>query len=281
MAYTQKNEKKKNYFQSPQHIDPDISVQMGGKTNRPHAIPQSFTSRNSIGGNAHENWNVLRLLPFIIGQIVPENEPAWQVILHLKDIVELVVAPVHTEETVAYLEVKIFDHRQLYLELFPHVKLLPKHHYLEHYPQMIRCFGPLISLWTMRFEAKHSFFKQVARHSNCFKNKPRSLAIKHQFMLSYHTHSSILKRSSLEVTDVSRIPVDILNEGVVSVLKQRYPDMTEINMAKNVSCRGTHYSEGMHIVHGSADGLPAFHKISQLCIIKEQLCFLVKEECAW
>ena len=146
---------------------------------------------------------------------MPENEPAWQVILHLKDIVELVVAPVHTEETVAYLEVKIFDHRQRYLELFPHVKLLPKHHYLEYYPQMIRCFGPLISLWTMRFEAKHSFFKKVARHSNCFKNKPRSLAIKHQFMLSYHTHSSILKRSSLEVTDVSRIPVDILNEGVV------------------------------------------------------------------
>uniref|UniRef100_A0A8C9ZBY0 Uncharacterized protein n=1 Tax=Sander lucioperca TaxID=283035 RepID=A0A8C9ZBY0_SANLU len=64
---------------------------------------------------------------------------------------------------------------------------------------MIRCFGPLIALWTMRFEAKHSFFKQVARHTNCFKNITRSLAIKHQFMLAYHTHSSSLK-SPLETS---------------------------------------------------------------------------------
>ena len=179
----------------------------GDKTNRPHAIPRSFTSNNTIGGNAHENWTLLRFLPFVIGHIVPEDEPAWLVILDLKDIAELVVAPVHTDETVAYLEAKIYDHRQRHLDLFPHVKLLPKHHYLEHYPQMIRRFGPLVALWTMRFEAKHSFFKQVARHTNCFKNIPRSLATKHQFMLAYHTHASNLKKSSLEVTDVSVMPL--------------------------------------------------------------------------
>lgn len=253
----------------------------GDKTNRPHAIPRSFTSSNTIGGNAHENWALIRLLPFMIGQILPEDEPAWQVILDLKDIVELVVAPVHTDETIAYLEARIYDHRQRYLELFPHVKLLPKHHYLEHYPQMIRCFGPLVALWTMRFEAKHSFFKQVARHTNCFKNIPRSLATKHQFMLAYHTHSSSLKKSSLEVMDVSIMPVDVLNEGVVSTLKQRYPDVTEVHMAKNVSCSGIRYSEGMLIVHGSVDGLPKFNEIIQLCILKEKLCFVVKDVCAW
>lgn len=227
----------------------------------------------------HENWTLLRLLPFVIGQIVPEDEPAWQVILDLKDIVELVVAPVHTDETIAYLEAKIYDHR--HLELFPHIKLLPKHHYLEHYPQMIRCFGPLIALWTMRFEAKHSFFKQVARHTNCFKNIPCSLAIKHQFMLAYHTHSSTLKKSSLEVTDVSIMHVDVLNEGVVSTLKQRHPDVTEVHMAKNVSCSDICYSEGMLIVHRSVDRLPKFNETIQLCIIKEKLCFLVKGVCAW
>ena len=215
----------------------------------------------------------------MIGNILPEGEPAWQVIIDLKDIVELVVAPVHTDQTIAYHEARIYDHRQRYLELFPHVKLLPKHHYLEHYPQMIRCFGPRIALWTMRFEAKHSFFKQVARHTNCFKNIPRSLAIKHQFMLAYHTHSSTLKKSSLEVTNVSILPVDVLHEGVVSTLKQRYPDVTEINLAKNVSSSGIRYSEGMLIV--SVDGLPKFNEIIQLCILKEKLYFIVKGVCAW
>lgn len=191
---------------------------------------------------------MLRFLPFLIGHIVPEDEPAWLVILDLKDIVELVVAPVHTDETIAYLEAKIYDHRQRYLEVFPHAKLLPKHHFLENYPQMIRCFGPLVALWTMRFEAKHSFFKQVARHTNCFKNIPRSLAIKHQFMLVYHTHASTLKKSSLEVTDVSVMPVDVLSEEIRSNLHQTYPEVTEVYMAKHLSHSGVSYSKGMLII---------------------------------
>lgn len=69
---------------------------------------------------------------------------ARQILLDLKDIVELVVAPTHTDESIAYLEGNISEHRQKYRELFPSVQLLPKHHYLEHYPQLIRMSGPLV-----------------------------------------------------------------------------------------------------------------------------------------
>lgn len=110
--------------------------------------------RKTIGGNAQESWSLLRFLPFLIGPLVPENEPAWLVLMDLKDIVELVVAPVHTDESISYLESKIVEHRQRYQELFPGVRVRPKHHYLEHYPHMIRCSGPLVALWTMRFESK-------------------------------------------------------------------------------------------------------------------------------
>lgn len=47
------------------------------KKNKPHIIPQTFSKRKTIGGNAHENWTLLRFLTFIIGHIVPENEKAW------------------------------------------------------------------------------------------------------------------------------------------------------------------------------------------------------------
>lgn len=77
------------------------------KKNRPHLVPHNFARHKTIGGNAHENWCLLRLLPFMIGELIPEDEPAWKVILDLKDITELVVAPVHCEESVAYLECKI------------------------------------------------------------------------------------------------------------------------------------------------------------------------------
>lgn len=39
------------------------------------------------------------MLPFIIGDKVPEEDTAWQVLMTLKDVVELVMSPVHTDET--------------------------------------------------------------------------------------------------------------------------------------------------------------------------------------
>lgn len=38
------------------------------KTNRPHSVPLSFASRKTVGGNAHENWSLIRFLPLLIGQ---------------------------------------------------------------------------------------------------------------------------------------------------------------------------------------------------------------------
>lgn len=109
-----------------------------------------------VGCNTHENWNLLRLIPFLIGHKIPEHEPVWQVLLDLKQIVELVVAPVHSNESnFASLQSKISDHRRQYQEVFPNNKLLPKHHYIEHYAELIKFFGPLVGLWTLQFEAKH------------------------------------------------------------------------------------------------------------------------------
>lgn len=54
-----------------------------------------------------KNWCLLRLIPLMVGRLIPDDEPAWQWILDLKDIVELVVAPIHCGETIDYLEFKI------------------------------------------------------------------------------------------------------------------------------------------------------------------------------
>jgi hypothetical protein len=138
------------------------------KANSPQAIPLSYVNRRTIGGNAHEYWALIRLLPLIVGSRVPESDSAWQVLMTLKDIVELAVAPVHTVETIAYLDFKISEQIPC---SFSRTKLIPKHHFLEHYPALIEEYGPLVGVWTMRFEAKHSIFKQIVRHSQfqkCF-----------------------------------------------------------------------------------------------------------------
>lgn len=168
------------------------------KTDAPQQIPLNFSAKKSVGGNAHENWSLLRLLPLIIGPKIPEGEPAWEVLLVLKDIVELVVSHVHTEETICYLDSKISEHRHRFLQVFPQEKIIPKRHFLEHYPQLIRAYGPLVFLWTMRFEAKHSLFKRIVRHMHCFRNILLSMAVKHQLMIAYNQHDPSVVRPVLQ-----------------------------------------------------------------------------------
>ena len=70
------------------------------KTDQPQPIAQGFSTKGTIGGNGHENWALLRLLPLIIGHKVPKGDNAWNILLLLKYIVELAVATKHTEESV-------------------------------------------------------------------------------------------------------------------------------------------------------------------------------------
>lgn len=172
---------KKKYFSFMELNDAicNIPYKWNDRTNRPHLIPASFSTRKSVGGNAHENWCLLRVLPLIIGSKVPEQEPVWHMLMTLKDIVDIFMSPVHTEESICHLESLISEHRSRFLKVFPQHKLIPKHHFLEHYPQLIQEFGPLAALWTMRFETKHSFFKKVVRHTGCFRNILLFLANKH------------------------------------------------------------------------------------------------------
>lgn len=251
------------------------------KTNKPHVVQKSQLARKTIGGNAHENWALIRFLPFLIGAQVPEDEPAWLLLMDLKDIVELVVAPVHTDESISYLEVKILDHRQKYEVLFPDVRILPKQHFLEHYPHLIRCFGPLVQLWTMHFESKHGFFKQIVKHTSCYRNIPLTLASKHQFMIAFHINSPSYGKHSLDVSGVSTVPVDVLRGEVVESVRSKYPNIFDVCLARNASKDGITYSKGMVVAYGSVSGLPEFAEIIQMCIVNGELFLIVKLLCGW
>lgn len=66
--------------------------------NKPKAISQASFEKGSIGGNGHENWTLLRFLPLFIGESIPEQEPAWEILMDIKEIVEIIVSPYFSEE---------------------------------------------------------------------------------------------------------------------------------------------------------------------------------------
>jgi len=251
------------------------------KTNRPQSIPLNLSTRRSIGGNAHENWCLLRMLPFIIGSKVPKSEPTWHLLMDLKDIAELVVSPVHTDDTISYLDTKISEHRQRYVQVFPEETLRPKHHFLEHYPELIKAFGPLVAVWTMRFEAKHSFFKRVVRQTNSFRNILLSLAVKHQHMLAYHLYNTDILKPALSVSKLSSMPLNILKEDIQEAVQRKFPGETCIQVANTVTCYGTGYSVGMILPYGSTGGLPDFVELSLILIFHGQPAFVVKCLHSW
>ncbi len=272
---------KKKYFSHQKKVIKQFPYKWKDETNCPQGIPATFASRKTIGGNAHENWCLLRLLPLMVGWKVQEEEQEWQLLMTLKDIVELVMSPTHMDESIGHLDSLIAEHRLRFFSVFPQGKLIPKHHFLEHYPQLIKEFGPLVSLWTMRFEAKHRFFKRIVRHASCFRNILMSMAKKHHSMIAYHLHGSNVKKPDISVSKMSTVPLEVVNENIQDFVSQKFPGETVVHLTKRVDFQGTSYGIGMMLVYGSTGGLPEFAEILQIIIVRGSLVFVVKLQSAW
>lgn len=89
------------------------------------------------------------------------------------------------------------------------------------------------------------------------------------------------EQSPLKVAQVSKVPIDVLNEDVVHILTLQYPEVTAVNLANSVTNNGIDYKKGMIVVHGSCGGLSEFSEIIQLCILKGDLSLIVKKFSAW
>lgn len=55
----------------------------------------------------------------------------------------------------------------------------------------------------------------------------------------------------LDVSDVSTVLFDVLKEELGQAFKQRDPDVSEINLAKNVWSKGINYRPGMIVAYGT------------------------------
>lgn len=54
----------------------------------------------------------------MFGSKVPEQEEAWQLLMRLKDVVELAMSPTHTDESIGYFDSLIAEHRSRFKSVF-------------------------------------------------------------------------------------------------------------------------------------------------------------------
>ena len=273
----------KKYFtlETLNHAIKSFAYVFSDKTDQPQPIARGFAKKGTIGGNGHENWALIRLLPLLIGQKVPEGDNAWTILMLLKDIVELAVATRHSEESIQFLDCKVSEHRELLQTTFPNFRLRPKHHFIEHYPEKIKAFGPLSDVWTMRFEGKHKFFKRAIRNAHNFRNVALTLAVKHQKMMAYCLDSSSFFKPSVQMEKVTTASITSYPENVQQVFSQKVPQLATVLVASSIFIDGIKYCADMILSAGSCAGLPKFQQIKQIVAVNADIFFVCNTMTAW
>ena len=176
----------------------------------------TFDHDGKLKQSASRMLLLARVLPFLIGDKIPEECEQWECYLTLLDILEIALSPTVSKHTVSYLRVLIEEHHLKFVELYPHLNVIPKMHYMVHYPSQILALGPMVRTWTMRHEAKLSLLKQSGLRSN-FKNIAQTVAKRHQGWLCYHNqatlHASCIDvPSSVKFGFVKDEPTDVVRE---------------------------------------------------------------------
>lgn len=136
-----------------------------------------------------------RILPFIIGPKIPEDDMHWKCFLLLRQIIDIALCPTASESMASSLKLLINEHHCLFMSL--HSKCINKFHFLVHYPEQMLAVGPMTKTWTIRHEAKLNFFKQLTKMDN-FINIAFSMANHHQRWLCYELASGNLLSKPIE-----------------------------------------------------------------------------------
>lgn len=203
-----------------------------------------------IKQKASQNWLLLRAIPFILLDKISVDDPHFELVLLLGQIVAIVVLQEFSENILCYLHQLIYQFKDLFRSLFPNRTEINKQHHLEHYVDAICQVGPLILYWCMRFEGKHNDLKKQARICNNFINITKTLAKRHQFTQSF-------KMSKWKIYDSSdELQVDIhKNQGQI----------------KTVYIKGTDYKCGMVLCFGVIDEDPQFGVILKISVVPENV----------
>jgi len=205
------------------------------------AITLLHLQNNQLKMSAREIMTFIHFFPLMIGDLIPENDEVWNFVIILLKIVELLLSYKFTESSIIYLEQLIKDHNSLYSQLF-NDRLKPKHHFLIHYPNIIRESGPPQNFWSFRFEGKHKEIKMYARSITSKKNITLTLAKKFQIKFAYLLMQP--KKHNLVLHFKNKIKESQYNK-LISDKYKRTPDQYECY--NKIEYMGTNYKKGYYL----------------------------------
>ena len=218
---------------------------------------------------------LVRILPFLIGDVIPNHDSNWKCFLILLKIVDIIVCPWSSANLCGVLNLLIEEHHRSFISAYSEMAVTPKFHYLLHYPKQVMAVGPMLRTWNMRNEAKLNVFKQASRLGN-FKNIALSVAHRHQRLMCYELSSANLLHSPVECGPCNEPTSEL--QHVQDSLKRIIPDISaDLKVAHPtwVKYSGTTIKKNAYVIIGS-DGLhPMFGKIVDILVLLDVVVLLV------
>lgn len=220
---------------------------------------------NSVGQRAAQTHCLLIHLPLILEDSIlllgDDAYNKWKVILLLIEILKIVVAPEIRGSMFCKLEQLIKEHHELLIKEYS-VNLTAKHHLTTHYPMIIRKMGPPRGYWTMRYESKNGYLKDLSRKLKNYNDVAYTIAMRNQkSMLSLwendrdlFDNTPILKNFKIESVASTNY------EAIITTCLEIAED-TIIYVGKSVELRGASLTLNKFLCTSIIDDLPRFGKV--------------------
>jgi hypothetical protein len=230
------------------------------QNNKPPIIRAKHLTNDHITGSASQKLCLFKLMPIIFYDIIDQLSNTLDIYICLREIISYTYSTRFRKSWLPYLHSLTIRFQSLMVNRLPDVTI-SKIHFVTEYSRTIGANGPATHFWCMRFEAKHSYFKQLATRSFNFKNPPFTLAKRHQLrqclMLSNKNYYNIFtETTSLKIVKYSQL----------SILVQRLLKENNINQTIFDECKTIRYKNVLIMTRS------AF--VEKLRYVEEEPCFV-------
>lgn len=175
-----------------------------GYLNKKYKPSKLKLKKHNLGQSARQIYCLITRLPFIFINYRNELGIYWHAMQKLLQIMQVICSICIFDDNIKQLKTDITEYLSFIKDTVKS-NLTPKHHFMCHYPEIIKKMGPVIYLWTMRYESKHKNFTDMSRMTSNYINIPKSFSVKHQIQLSVKNDNfTDTVRASKTVYDITK-----------------------------------------------------------------------------
>ena len=207
--------------------------------NRPNPLSTSKKTIK-ITGEAVKMWTLIRFFPQIIADEIDFTYPVWTFFLTMKKIITIITLQKIGKKDMTELNRLIEFYYIQREKLFPDAEIKFKHHLSTHYFELIKYFGPLIKVWTLRWESKHQKLKRCFLKKRNFVNPVKTVCENVKIAETYFL--SDLTARSEEIIGQQLFSNSCMNPVDLQIHdKLRYKNFSFLSIAKGARVRSILY----------------------------------------